>query len=81
MSAKAVIKNMDTDGDGLIARIEWKGPADAFDQIDANRDARLSIEELTAHLAASQNSGGGKKSGGKGGAGTKSLYGKKVEGK
>ena len=60
-----MIKKMDTDGDGLVARDEWKGQAVDYDKIDANRDARVTLAELTAHIAASANSGGGKKSGGK----------------
>ena len=62
---KEMIKKMDTDGDSLIAREEWKGQTEAYDQIDINRDARLSIAELTTHFAATSESAGGKKSGGK----------------
>ena len=62
---KEMIKKMDTDGDGLIAREEWKGQTVDYDKIDINRDARLSAAELTTHIAAAQKSGGGKKSGGK----------------
>ena len=56
---------MDKDGDGKVSRNEWTGQVKFYDQIDANRDARLSVAELTAHFAATAKSKGGKKSGGK----------------
>ena len=58
-----VVKNMDKDGDGLIAREEWTGQAEAYDQIDTDRDDRLTVKELAAFFSASD---GDQKSGGKG---------------
>ena len=37
---------MDTNGDKRISRDEWKGPADRFDQLDANRDGFLTPDEM-----------------------------------
>jgi Ca2+-binding EF-hand superfamily protein len=36
---------MDTNQDGKISRDEWKGPADAFNRIDANADGYLTPDE------------------------------------
>jgi Ca2+-binding EF-hand superfamily protein len=63
---KTMVKNMDKDGDGLIDREEWTGQAAFYDKIDTDRDARLTIAELTVHLAALAKSKDGKKSGTKG---------------
>jgi Ca2+-binding EF-hand superfamily protein len=51
-----MIKKMHTDGDGLIAREEWKGEKDNFDTIDANRDNRVTAEELSASMSAGKDS-------------------------
>ena len=57
---------MDKDGDGKISRGEWTGQAKFYGQIDAKRDARLTIQELTAHYNSLAGSNGGKKTGGRG---------------
>ena len=62
---QTLVKNMDTDGDGKIAREEWKGQEDQFDKIDADRDTRLTVEELGAHLSTLAGSEAGKKGSGK----------------
>ncbi|MDP6786104.1 MAG: hypothetical protein QGI13_03155 [Rhodospirillales bacterium] len=60
---KTVIKNMDKDGDGLIARGEWTSKAEFYDRIDTDRDNQLTLAELSAHYDSLARSGGGKKSG------------------
>lgn len=48
-SAEA-IKMMDTDGDGKISKSETRGRlADHFDEVDANKDRFLTVEELDQH--------------------------------
>ncbi len=42
------VQQMDTDGDGQVSASEWKGPEFAFSRLDANRDEKLSQEELAA---------------------------------
>ena len=39
---------MDTNGDGVISRDEWQGPAAAFDEIDTDHNGTLSQAELHA---------------------------------
>ncbi|MDP6786103.1 MAG: hypothetical protein QF830_08760 [Rhodospirillales bacterium] len=53
---KTMIKNLDTDGDGLLAPKEWKADKEKFDQFDADRDGRLTVEEITAGFSASKDS-------------------------
>ena len=55
-----MIKKFDTDGDSLLTREEWKGKAEAYDKMDADRDAHVTLAELTAHLATAQDSKDGK---------------------
>ncbi len=40
------LRRLDADGDGAIARSEWKGEAAEFDRMDANKDGRLAGEEM-----------------------------------
>jgi Ca2+-binding EF-hand superfamily protein len=39
-------QKMDVNGDGRISRDEWKGPAEAFNRIDADGDGALTGAEL-----------------------------------
>ncbi|GEM_PF-997275 len=50
------IKKMDKDGDGRVAKAEFRGPPQAFGRIDADKDGFLTVEEFTKALA---NRGGG----------------------
>ncbi|MFH0962716.1 MAG: EF-hand domain-containing protein [Planctomycetota bacterium] len=43
-----MLQRMDLDGNGKLSRDEWKGPAERFDEIDANRGGYLTSEELQA---------------------------------
>lgn len=46
-TAAMMLKQMDSDGDGLLSAKEVKGPlANDFDKIDTNSDGFLSEEEL-----------------------------------
>lgn len=42
---------MDQDGDGLIARAEWMGPAEHFAEIDTDGDGSISQGELQTAMA------------------------------
>lgn len=39
-------KKMDTNGDQKVAREEWRGQAEGFDKLDADKDGFLTREEL-----------------------------------
>ncbi|MDA1195841.1 MAG: EF-hand domain-containing protein [Planctomycetota bacterium] len=39
---------MDTDGDKRVSRAEWKGPPDAFDRFDGNKDGFLDAQDGAA---------------------------------
>ncbi|MCI0586070.1 MAG: EF-hand domain-containing protein [Planctomycetes bacterium] len=41
-----MLRRLDADGDGAIARSEWKGDGAEFDRLDADKDGRLAGEEL-----------------------------------
>ncbi len=43
------VSRLDRDGDGKVSRLEFDGPADAFDQLDANQDGYLSENESPKH--------------------------------
>jgi Ca2+-binding EF-hand superfamily protein len=52
-----MIKQWDKDGDGAISKEEWIGagrPAERFDLVDANKDGKITVEELTAAMKAMQ---------------------------
>jgi Ca2+-binding EF-hand superfamily protein len=40
------LRRLDADGDGAIARSEWKGEAAEFDRMDANKDGKIAGDEL-----------------------------------
>lgn len=42
------LKRLDADGDGRIARNEWKRKSNVFDRLDANGDGFVTDEELRA---------------------------------
>ena len=44
-----MVKHLDTDGNDMLSRDEWKGPQEAFDKIDADADGFLTVDELTTH--------------------------------
>jgi Ca2+-binding EF-hand superfamily protein len=51
----AIIKNWDKDGDGAVSKDEWIAagrPAERFDVVDANKDGKVTAEELAAAMAA-----------------------------
>jgi hypothetical protein len=47
-SPAKIMERMDADGDGKIARQEWRGPPPRFNRLDSNSDGFLSVEELEA---------------------------------
>lgn len=40
------VRRMDTNGDRAISREEWRGKADLFDRIDADKDGKLTPVEI-----------------------------------
>lgn len=45
--AATLIKEMDTDNDGMLSKAEVKGPlANDFSKIDSNSDGKISLTEL-----------------------------------
>jgi Ca2+-binding EF-hand superfamily protein len=52
-----IIKQWDKDGDGAVSKEEWIAagrPAERFDLVDANKDGKITAEELTAAMKAMQ---------------------------
>ena len=45
-SPQKILKRMDSDNDGKVAREEWKGQASVFGKIDTDKDGYLSSQEL-----------------------------------
>ena len=44
-----IVKNWDKDGDGAVSKDEWIAagrPAERFELVDANKDGKVSVEEL-----------------------------------
>jgi hypothetical protein len=57
-----IIKNWDKDGDGAVSKDEWVAagrPAERFDAVDANKDGKVTAEELAAAMAAMRQRQGG----------------------
>ena len=58
----AIIKNWDKNGDGSVSKDEWVAagrPAERFDAVDANKDGKVTAEELAAAMAAMRQRQGG----------------------
>ena len=57
-----MIKNWDKNGDGAVSKDEWVAagrPAERFDAVDANKDGKITAEELAAAMAAMRQRQGG----------------------
>ncbi|HEV2531148.1 EF-hand domain-containing protein [Phenylobacterium sp.] len=57
-----IIKAWDKDGDGTVDKAEWIAagrPAERFDLVDLNHDGKITVEELTAAMAAMRQRQGG----------------------
>jgi Ca2+-binding EF-hand superfamily protein len=57
-----IIKQWDKDGDGAVSKDEWVAagrPAERFDVVDANKDGKITAEELAAAMAAMRQRQGG----------------------
>ena len=57
-----IVKQWDTNGDGSVSREEWTAagrPAERFDIVDANKDGKITAEELAAAMAAMRARQGG----------------------
>ena len=53
--AADVIKQWDTNKDGTVSKDEWVAagrPAERFDMVDANKDGKITAEELATAMAA-----------------------------
>jgi Ca2+-binding EF-hand superfamily protein len=54
-AAADLIKQWDTNKDGVVDKAEWVAagrPAERFDLVDANKDGKVTAEELAAAMAA-----------------------------
>jgi hypothetical protein len=52
-----IIKAWDKDGDGAVSKDEWTAagrPAERFDMVDANKDGKISADELATAMKAMQ---------------------------
>jgi hypothetical protein len=57
-----IVKNWDKDGDGAVSKEEWVAagrPAERFDIVDANKDGKVTAEELEAAMKAMRQRQGG----------------------
>jgi len=57
-----IVKAWDKNGDGVISKDEWVAagrPAERFDLVDQNHDGKITVEELTAAMAAMRARQGG----------------------
>lgn len=57
-----IVKAWDKDGDGAVSKDEWIAagrPAERFDLVDANKDGKVSVEELEAAFKAMRQRQGG----------------------
>jgi hypothetical protein len=57
-----IVKAWDKDGDGAVSKEEWVAagrPAERFDVVDANKDGKVSAEELDAAMKAMRQRQGG----------------------
>ena len=57
-----IIKAWDKNGDGVVSKDEWVAagrPAERFDIVDQNHDGKITVEELTAAMAAMRARQGG----------------------
>jgi Ca2+-binding EF-hand superfamily protein len=55
-----IVKAWDKDGDGAVNKEEWAAagrPAERFDLVDANKDGKVTAEELGAAMARMQPGG------------------------
>lgn len=62
LTVRELLRNADADGDGRLSRNEFRGPPQAFDLMDADRDGALAAPEIAAHwrrLAGRAGTGGG----------------------
>lgn len=50
----ARLKAMDRNGDGVVSKAEFTGPAPLFDRIDADKDGALTMQEARAFAARAQ---------------------------
>jgi hypothetical protein len=49
-----IVKQWDTNKDGAVDKAEWTAagrPAERFDAVDANKDGKITAEELAAAMA------------------------------
>ena len=61
-AAADIIKNWDKNADGAVSKDEWVAagrPAERFDAVDANKDGKITAEELEAAMAAMRQRQGG----------------------
>ena len=57
-----IVKQWDKNGDGAVSKDEWVAagrPAERFDIVDANKDGKVTAEELAAAMAAMRQRQGG----------------------